>query len=91
MGILRFVVWTAVCVSLGLFLGTYEWGGHTAWQAMQGAWKRQAPSLEKVKVEGEDLLESAKKKVTTDAEPKERHLKEDREAVEQIISKRSKG
>lgn len=92
MGILRFLVWTAVCIGLGLFLGTFEVGGRTAWQAMQGAWNRQAPRLEKVKAEAEDLMESAKKKVTTtpDSEPKERHLKEDREAVERIISKRSK-
>ena len=93
MGILRFVVWTTLCIGLGLFLGTHQFGGHTAWESMQGAWKQQAPRLEKVKGGAEDLVDDVKKKVSTQeaAQPKERHNKEDREAINQIISKRSKG
>ena len=93
MGLLRFVVWTTLCVGLGIFLGTYDLGGKTPWQAMQGAWKQQAPRLEKVKGEAGDLVDDVKKKVSTQdvAQPKERHDKEDREAIDQIISKRSKG
>ena len=93
MGILRFVIWTTLCIGLGIFLGTYELGGKTPWQSMQGAWKQQAPRLEKVKGEAGDLVDDVKKKVSTQdvAQPKERHDKEDREAIDQIISKRSKG
>lgn len=94
MGILRFVIWTALCIGFGLFLGTYELGGRTPWQSVQSAWKQQAPRLEKVKGGAEDLVDDVKKKVSTTQEisqPKERHDKEDREAIDQIISKRSKG
>ena len=93
MGILRFVVWTALCIGLGVLLGTHEFGGRTAWESMQGVWKQQAPRLEKVKGGAEDLVDDVKKKVSTQeaAQPKERHNKEDREAIDQIISKRSKG
>lgn len=93
MGILRFVVWTTLCIGLGIFLGTYELGGHTGWQTMQGMWKDQAPRLEKVKDSAEDLVDDVKKKVSTQdpPAPKERHNKQDREAIDQIIAKRSKG
>ncbi len=93
MGLLRFLIWTTLCIAFGIFLGTYELGSKTPWQLMQGAWKQQAPRLEKVKGEAGDLVDDVKKKVSTQdvAQPKERHDKEDREAIDQIISKRSKG
>ena len=93
MGFLRFVIWTSLCVGLGIFLGTHDLGGKTPWQMMQSAWKQQAPRLDKVKDGAEDLVDDVKKKVSTQdvAQPKERHEKEDREAIDQIISKRSKG
>lgn len=94
MGFLRFVVWTTVCVALGIFLGTYQLGAHTPWQLMQSTWKEQSPRLDKVKGEAEGLVDDVKKKVSTQdpvAQPKERHTADEREAVDQIISKRSKG
>lgn len=94
MGILRFVVWTTLCIGLGLFLGTYELGGKTPWQSAQSLWKQQAPKLEKVKDGAEDLVGDVKKKVTSTPEaaaPKEKHTKDEREAIDQIIAKRSKG
>jgi hypothetical protein len=95
MGILRFLMWTTLCIGLGIFLGTYELGGKTPWQTMQSAWKQQSPKLDKVKDGAEDLVDDVKKKVSTQdpvaQPPKERHNKEDREAIDQIISKRSKG
>ena len=95
MSILRFVVWTALCIGLGLFLGTYEVAGRTPWRAIQAAWKQQGPRLDRVKDEAEELVDGVKKKVSSHhdgaAQPKERHLKEDREAIDQIISQHSKG
>ncbi len=94
MGILRVILWTGLCVGLGIFLGTYEIHGRTPWQTVQGAWKQQGPRLEKVKDGAEDLVDGVKKRVsqeTAPAQPKERHSKEDREAIDQLISKRSKG
>jgi hypothetical protein len=98
MGILRFVVWTGLCVGLGIFMGSYEFHGRTSWQVIQGAWKQQGPRLEKVKDDAEDLVDGVKKKVSATqdavapvAQPKERHSKEERDAIDQLISKRSKG
>lgn len=93
MGIVRTLVWTALCVGFGIFLGSYPLGGQTAWQRAQGAWKQQSPHLEKVKDGAEGLVDDVKKKVSTQevAQPKEQHRKEDREAIEQLISKRQKG
>jgi hypothetical protein len=92
MGILRFVLWTTLCIGLGIFLGTYEIGGKTPWQSARGLWKQSAPRLEKVKDSAEDLVVDVKKKVSPQAEtPKERHSKDERDAIDQLISKRSKG
>lgn len=91
MGLIRFLVWTSLCVGTGVVVGTYEIGGRTTWQRLNGVWKQQSPRLEHVKDGVEDLVDGVKKRVSTPAQPKERHLKEDREAIEEIISKRSKG
>lgn len=93
MGILRFLVWTTLCLGTGIFLGSYDVGGRTPWQLMQGAWKEQSPRLQKVKGEAETLVDDVKKKVATQNPaqlPKEKHDQEDRAAIDQIISKRSK-
>jgi hypothetical protein len=51
-----------------------------------------------VKDDAEDLVDGVKKKVSATqdavapvAQPKERHSKEERDAIDQLISKRSKG
>lgn len=80
MGILRFVLWTALCIGLGIFLATFDMGGRTPLRMIQGAWK-QAPILEKV----------LDKPTEKPAPVKERHSKEEREAIDQLISKHSKG
>ena len=90
------MVWTTLCIGLGLFVGSRDFGGKSPWQALSGAWKQQAaPRLEKAKEGAEDLVDGVKRKVSTQdpavAQPKERHNEEDRKAIDQIISKRSKG
>ncbi|PZR12721.1 MAG: hypothetical protein DI536_14190 [Archangium gephyra] len=90
MGILRFVVWSSLCIGLGIFLGSAEFGGRTPWQHARGAWKQQGPRLEKVKDDAEILADEVKKKVANDSTPpKERHSEDERKAVDAIISKRS--
>lgn len=81
MGILRFVLWTALCIGLGVFLATFDMGGRTPLRMIQGAWKQQVPVLEKA-------LDRPSEKP---APAKERHSKEEREAIDQLISKHSKG
>jgi hypothetical protein len=90
MGIVRFVLWTALCFGLGIAAATVEVGGRTPWQHAAGAWKDQAPKLERVKGDAAGLVEDVKFKVAPGegAGPKERHTKAEREAIDQIIAKR---
>ena len=90
MGILRFLVWTTLCVGLGIFIGTVEFGGQTTWERARGVWKQQGPRMDKVKDGAEDLMDKAKKKVSTapEAAPKERHSDEDRQAIDAIIARK---
>lgn len=91
MGIVRFVVWSSLCVGLGIFLGTAELGGRTPWQHAQGVWKQQGPRLEKVKDDAEILADGVKRKVSsTETPPRERHSEDERKAIDAIISKRTK-
>jgi hypothetical protein len=96
MGILRFVIWTSLCIAFGIFLGTHKLGSKTPWELMQTAWKQQAPQIEKVKGDAEDMVAGVKKKVSTQdvgaaQGPNEKHDEDDRKAIDSIISKRSKG
>ncbi len=93
MGILRFVLWSSLCVGFGIFLATADVSGRTPWQLMQGTWKQQGPRLEKVKGDAEVLADEVKKKVSTqeNSAPKERHSEDERKAIDAIISKRTKG
>jgi hypothetical protein len=91
MGALRFLLWTAICVGLGVGLATVEVGGRTPVSALERLWKR-APKLDKVKEAGAEVVEEVKKKVgASAAEPRESHAKADRDAVADIIAHRQKG
>jgi hypothetical protein len=92
MGLIRIAVWTVVCVGMGIVLSTYEVRGKTVWQRAQSMW-RQTPRLEQVKKEADELVDGVKKKMSTEGAvgPRERHSKEDREAIDQLITKHSKG
>ncbi len=91
MGILRFVLWTALCFGLGILAGTADVGGRTPWQLAQGLWKQQGPRLEKVKEDAAGVVEDVRFKVAPGdgTGPKERHSKADRDEVDQIIAKRA--
>ena len=96
MGALRIIVWTVACVGLGLFLGTVDIGGQTAWERARGAWKQQGPRMDKVKEGAEDLVDGTRKKIAsvskdaTKEEPKERHSREDKDAIDSLIAKKAK-
>lgn len=92
MALLKFIGWTSTCVMLGVWVGSFEFGGRTPMQHMQRAWKSSAPKLEKVKDHAEDLVDEVKKKVSTKdaARPTEHHTSEDRDAIEKLIAKRAK-
>jgi hypothetical protein len=99
MGLLKFVVWTACAVGLGIFLATGNIDGRTPLDHMQRAWKRTVrPSqldrmkdgVERVKGGLEDVIEDAKDAVgrKSDAAPRERITAEDREAVNRLIAQK---
>ncbi len=84
MGILRTVIWSALCIGLGIFLGTHDFGGKTAVEHAEKA-------IEGKKLaDVEDALVSAKLKLTTakDAPPAEKHSDADKEAVNKLIARR---
>jgi len=91
MGILKFLVWTGTCVAIGVWLGGFEFQGHTPVEHFERAWKSGSPKLEKVRDGAGDLVEEVKKKVSTkDGRPTEHHTTEDRDAIEKLIAKRAK-
>ncbi|WP_164018621.1 hypothetical protein [Pyxidicoccus trucidator] len=92
MGALKFIVWTACAVGLGIFLATGEVDGRTPMEHMERAWKRtvKPSAVDRVKDGLEDAYEDAKDAVsrTTDAPPRERISAEDRAAVNRIIAQK---
>jgi hypothetical protein len=89
MGALRFVLWSGICVGLGVALASVEVGGRTPVSHLERLWRHTAPRLERA---GGEVVEEVKRKVApaTAAEPKESHGKADRDAVADIIARRQK-
>ncbi|WP_225410955.1 hypothetical protein [Stigmatella hybrida] len=99
MGILKFLVWTACAVGLGIFLAKGRIDGRTPLDHMDRAWKRTThPSqmdrmkngVERVKGGLEGALGDAQEAVgqKTAAGPRERITAEDRAAVNRIIAQK---
>ncbi|MFP2910340.1 hypothetical protein ACLESD_35940 [Pyxidicoccus sp. 3LFB2] len=92
MGVLKFIVWTACAVGLGIFLATGKVDGRTPLDHMERAWKRtvKPSAVDRVKDGLEDAYEDAKDAVSkkTDAPPRERISAEDRAAVNRIIAQK---
>jgi hypothetical protein len=92
MGALKFIVWTACAVGLGIFLATGEVDGRTPLEHMERAWKRSVKphAVDRMKDGLEDAYEGAKDAVSrpTNAAPRERISAEDRAAVNRIIAQK---
>ncbi|MCY1015917.1 hypothetical protein [Pyxidicoccus sp. MSG2] len=92
MGALKFIVWTACAVGLGIFLATGEVDGRSPLEHMQRAWKRSVKpnAVDRVKDGLEDAYEDAKDAVSqpTNTPPRERISAEDRAAVNRIIAQK---
>lgn len=99
MGLLKFLVWTACAVGLGIFLSKGQIDGRSPLDHMERAWKRNVtPShmdkvrdgMDRVKDGLEDALDEAKEAVgkKTDSAPRERITSEDREAVNRLIAQK---
>jgi hypothetical protein len=88
MGALRFLLWSGICVGLGVAMASVEVGGRTPVSHLERLWHRGAPKLEKA---GGEVVEEVRRKVgASSSEPKETHGKADRDAVADIIAKRQK-
>ncbi|MCP3097264.1 hypothetical protein LZ198_00090 [Myxococcus sp. K15C18031901] len=92
MGALKFIVWTACAVGLGIFLSKGEVDGRTPLEHAERAWKRtvKPDAVDRMKDSLEGAYEDAKGAVSrsTDAAPRERISAEDRAAVDRIIAKK---
>lgn len=89
MGILRTIVWTLLCIALGVVLSTHNFSGHTALEHAERALKGKAPKLDDVKDDVEEAIDTAKKKLSLkDEAPTEKHTVEDRVAINRIIARR---
>ena len=90
MGILNVLVWSSLCIGLGIFLGTHSFDGHTAVEHAQKAMggKVKAPTLTEVKDDVEEAIDSAKKKLASKDAPTEKHTLEDKDAVNRLIARR---
>ena len=74
MGFIRFLIWTSMCIALGVFIGTWEIDGKTPAQHFAVIWKR-APAMS---------VSNPLKKA-----PTETHSVEDRAAVDRLLAKRT--
>ncbi|MCY1043356.1 hypothetical protein OV208_18715 [Corallococcus sp. bb12-1] len=94
MGVLKFLVWTACAVGLGVFLARGNVDGRSPLEHMERTWKRSVnPSaMDKVKGSFEDALDDAKQVVSQKSAnasaPRERITEEDRAAINNIIAKK---
>ncbi len=84
---LKFLLWTACAVGLGLYLSTFSFGGKSTVELVKQSWKQHGgtaslTSLLKDKLE--DALGEAKEPAP--AKPKEQHSPADRDAVNKLIA-----
>ncbi len=89
MRLLSLTVWTVVCVGLGIGLSTLEVSGRTPVQHAQRLLKADGQkALTEVKESATDLVDDVKKKVVAVKDrPLDRHLPEDRDALDKLILK----
>lgn len=90
MGLLKGLIWSALCIGLGIFLGTHSFEGRTAVEHAERTLggKVKTPSIEEVRGDVADAIEEAKKKLVAKDAPVEKHTLEDKEAVNKLIARR---
>jgi hypothetical protein len=85
MGFVRFILWTATAMGLGVLMATVELGNRTPLEHLQRAWATHSSALKK----GSSTLEEAKQSVSNrlPRKPMERVLGEERDALNKLIAK----
>lgn len=98
MGFIKFVLWTSCAIAIGVGLASWEVDGRTPLEHAKRA-MRQPSGLDHAKDFAEDAADSVGEAIETAKDklgarnpgaPHERHSDEDRQAVDQLISQRSK-
>ncbi len=91
MGFLKFVVWTACCIALGIYVSTARYEGGTPLEQLERVWRRHVPAepVAALQSEVKGAVASARAAISPQARPSERHTPEDRAAVNKLIAKRT--
>lgn len=79
MGFIRFLLWTSMCIGLGIFIGTWEIDGKSPAQHFKQIMKS-APAV--------PTLDKVKKLASPGSAPTETHSDEDKEAINRLVAKR---
>jgi hypothetical protein len=91
MAFLRFIIWTSVCIALGIFSATVEFGDRTLYEHGKRAWEARA-GRSQVDIWKDDLrqkIDNAKAVVALPGRkgPAEHHSDEDKASVNRLITK----
>lgn len=91
MGFIRFILWTACAVGLGVFISTYRVEGKTPLDLMTHAWHQQVTPARVAKGESQidALYRHAKAKLNAPDRPSEHHSRADRARLEAVIAARA--
>lgn len=94
MGFIRFVLWTACAMGLGVAMATVVVNGRTPLDHLKLTWSERVARpghVEDVKVRVHEALEDARDALAEDAEtkPRERHSERDRSAVNKLIAQKA--
>lgn len=104
MGFIKFVIWTACAMALGVYISTARYENGTPLEQMQRLWKQHGPSETVVRQNVKGAVEKAKAlparldkaaaapaKGAAAEKPEEHHTPEEREAVNKLIAQRAQG
>lgn len=91
MGWLKILVWSSACFGLGVASATWRPGGRSLVERAAAGWHSSAPARERLGEGAADLVDAAKRRLWSDDTPSERHSRDDRAAVQQLIDRRGAG
>ncbi len=79
---IKMIVWSVICVGLGVLIGRYPLEGKTVFDRAEHEWQEK-----KVTEKLEAQVHEAKKAIGKDG-PTETHSKDDRASIDKLIAKR---
>lgn len=90
MGFIRFLIWTSMCIGLGVFVASYEVDGRTPVQHLKQIWKS-SPHSASVAQQVEGTLDKGKKAINSvrDVAPSEQHTDSDKDALNKLVARRA--